>query len=311
LPISVLDAAPEALALLDEVGVATLEDALRLPRSGLARRVGQSLIDDLDRALGKLPDPRSFFSPPRVFRAAQALPAPASDAEMLVFAARRLLIELCGLLSATGSGAQRLAFTFTHHRREPTRLTLSLIAASRDADHLTTILRERLERTALPCPANAIDLESEMLLPLAPRNLSFLPDQAREGEAAAQLIERLRARLGEEAVLGLKRFPDHRPERAWRTCEPGSREKAAPAPKANRPLWLLERPQPLTEVGAVPCYGGRLALLAGPERIESGWWDGEHVARDYFVASSPAAALVWIYRERRAGGGWFLHGFFA
>ena len=54
-----------------------------------------------------------------------------------------------------------------------------------------------------------------------------------------------------------------------------------------------------------------MTLLAGPERIESGWWDGNDVARDYFVARNPAQSLLWIYRERREGGGWYLHGFFA
>ena len=162
---------------------------------------------------------------------------------MLLFAARRLLVELCGYLAATASGVQRLAFTFSHHGREPTRLTLSLVAATRDADHLTSVLRERLERTALPCPATAIALESELLLPLASRNLSLLPDAGQQEEAAAQLIERLRARLGEEAVLGLKRFPDHRPEYAWRTCEPGSKDAAAARAIAGRPLWLLNKPR--------------------------------------------------------------------
>jgi len=52
-------------------------------------------------------------------------------------------------------------------------------------------------------------------------------------------------------------------------------------------------------------------LLTGPERIESGWWDGHDVMRDYFVAANPSDALLWIYRERSEGARWFLHGFFA
>ena len=310
LPLEVMHAAPDALALLRNVGAKTVGDCLALPRDALARRLGQALLDDLDRALGKLSDPRLFFTPPTVFKAAQPLPAPAHEAEMLLFAARRLLVELCGYLAATASGAQALCFTFEHHAREPTRLTLKLVSPTRDADHLTNVLREKLERTALPCPATAIALESELLLPLASRNLSLLPDAGRQEEAAAQLIERLRARLGDEAVLGLKRFADHRPECAWRTCQPGSRDTTAAA-AASRPLWLLAHPRALTEVAAAPCYEGRLRLLAGPERIESGWWDGNDVMRDYFVASNPAEAMLWIYRERNRDGRWFLHGFFA
>ena len=80
---------------------------------------------------------------------------------------------------------------------------------------------------------------------------------------------------------------------------------------SSRPLWLLAHPRPLEEIAGAPCYDGRLSLLAGPERIESGWWDGNDVARDYFVASNPAEALLWIYRERGPRGRWYLHGFFA
>ena len=310
LPLAVMHASTEAFALLQNVGAKTVSDCLALPRDGVARRIGQALLDDLDRAFGKLPDPRPFFTPPTRFKATQPLPAPAQEAEMLLFAARRLLIELCGHLSATASGAQRLTFSFTHHGREPTRVTISLVSATRDADHLTSVLRERLERTALPCPATDIALESELLLPLASRNLSLLPDAGQEEEAAAHLIERLRARLGDEAVFGLERYADHRPECAWRTCEPGSKDTST-ASVAGRPLWLLAEPRALREDAAAPCYDGRLTLLAGPERIESGWWDGHDVTRDYFVACNPAEALLWIYRERDPGARWFLHGFFA
>ncbi|MDB5866401.1 MAG: repair nucleotidyltransferase [Betaproteobacteria bacterium] len=308
LALEVMDLPPEAFRLLQNVGATTVRDALALPRDGLARRVGPRFLDDLDRARGLLPDPRTFFTPPTVFKAAQPLPAPAQEAEMLLFAARRMLVELCGYLAATASGAQRLSFVFAHHGREPTRLTLSLVAATRDPDHLTNVLRERLERTQFPCPATAIALESELLLPLASRNLSLLPDAGHQEQAAAQLIERLRARLGEDAVLGLKRLPDHRPECAWRTCPPGSKDAAASA-AASRPLWLLAEPRALGE--DPPCYEGRLSLLAGPERIESGWWDGHDVMRDYFVACNPAEAMLWIYRERRTQSRWFLHGFFS
>ena len=113
-------------------------------------------------------------------------------------------------------------------------------------------------------------------------------------------------------MLGLKRFPDHRPERAVRRCPPAAHESGAPsAVVAGRPLWLLGEPRALAQTGEAPCYDGRLTLLAGPERIESGWWDGHDVARDYFVASNPSEALLWIYRERGGNARWFLHGFFA
>ncbi len=311
LPLTVLELAPESDMLLRDIGIATCGACLELPRAGLARRLGRELLERLDRALGDLPDPRPGYLPPTRFTAALQLPAPVEEAPALLFAARRLLAELCGLLAAIGQGAQCLRFRLAHAGRDDTGFDLSLAAATRDPDHLAAVLRERLERVALPAPATAIGLESLLLLPLAAASRSFLPDSREQSETAARLVERLRARLGEQALVGLATAADYRPEHAWRTAEPGaagSADEQAPLP---RPLWLLPVARPLREVAAVPQHDGPLTLLAGPERIESGWWDGADVARDYFVARDPAASLLWIYRERRENGGWYLHGFFA
>jgi protein ImuB len=53
-----------------------------------------------------------------------------------------------------------------------------------------------------------------------------------------------------------------------------------------------------------------LELLCGPERIETGWWDGREVTRDYFVARDAQGVRLWIYRERRAPKNWYVHGLF-
>jgi len=203
-----------------------------------------------------------------------------------------------------------MRFKLAHEGRDDTCFELNLATATRDVEHLAAILRERLERLALPSPAIAVALESGLLPPLASSNLSFLPDSRDEAETAARLIERLRARLGDEAVKGLAAVADHRPERAWRAAEPGCGTGSLRTP-LSRPLWLLQVPRPLAEIAALPHYEGPLTLIAGPERVEAGWWDGNDIARDYFVARNPALSLLWIYRERQTGGRWHLHGFFS
>lgn len=308
--------------LLDSFGTRTLGDCLQLPRDGLARRAGQHLLDQLDRALGTLPDPRLPFVAPQTYTAALPLPAPVGSADALLFAARRLLAELCGWLAATGHGVQRPRFEFIHEKQLVTVITLELASASRDLDHLTTLLRERLARSELPCAAIEITIASGKVVPLASRNLAFLPDSAGQAESTSRLVERLHARLGAHSICGLTPYADYRPERAWRACQPGAaaHEQAAssltPARPLIRPLWLLTTPRPLRETNAAPHdpqdgEGGALSLLAGPERIEAGWWDGQHVARDYFVARNQAQSLLWIYRERDVAARWYVHGFFS
>ncbi|TVQ87505.1 MAG: DNA polymerase Y family protein [Chromatiaceae bacterium] len=159
--------------------------------------------------------------------------------------------------------------------------------------------------------------------PAATAGLGLTADQ--------DLFDRLRARLGDAAVRGLQPVAEHRPERAWRWMSPGgdplrpgaagARAVALPAgspadivasglARAERPLWLLMAPLPLPQRDRRPWLDGPLVLAGGCERIETGWWDGQEVARDYYIATDARGERLWIYREMRPPRRWFLHGLF-
>jgi protein ImuB len=309
LPAEIFCRNDETRAALDAIGVRTLGELRALPRDGVARRFGQGLLDELDRGLGRLPDPRNFFVPPARFRAAIELPAEVTQAEALLFAARRLIVQLAGFLAARSSGVQRFVLRLGHRNRAATEITIGLVAPSRDAEHFMLLLRERLSGLALAEPVRELGLQADDMVPLAGNNLGLLLEQGKPPGDWGHLIERLRARLGAEAVRGIAGRAEHRPERAGAIADLGVKQMQLDF--GERPFWLLDRPKPLAEIDAVPHYDGRLELLVGPERIESGWWDDDEVARDYFVARTQNEALVWIYRERRGEGGWYLHGLFA
>jgi protein ImuB len=308
LPMAVLRCDGETLEALGAIGVRTLGELLALPRASLARRFGQGLLDHLDRALGRLPDPRNFFVPPARFGAAIELPFEVVQAEALLFAAKRLIVQLAGFLAARSGGAQRLVFRLKHRDRAATEVTIGLVAPSRDAEHFMLLARERFADLALGQSVREITLEVDDVLPLPGRSLGLLLEQGRPQGDWERLLERLRARLGAEAVRGIAARAEHRPEVASAAADLGTKQLQPEF--GERPIWLLDHPRPLEEIGARPHHEGPLELLAGPERIESGWWDGGDVARDYFIARMRNEALVWIYRER-GGGGWYLHGLFA
>jgi protein ImuB len=191
---------------------------------------------------------------------------------------------------------------------------IGLVAPSRAASHFTLLARERLGTMALAAPVRALALAADDIVPLNGEPLTLFADESGRPEDWQKLVERLRARLGTASVHGVCGAAEHRPEYASRACEPPlarGKETGEGSAVGLRPFWLLAAPRPIEEIGAVPHYGGPLQLVAGPERIESGWWDGNEVARDYFVAQTPEHGLVWIYRARSAAGGWFLHGLFA
>jgi len=309
LPAEVLSSNDEIRESLKAVGIRTLGELRALPREGLARRFGQLLLDDLDRASGRLPDPRNFFVPPEKFRAGIELPAEVTQAEALAFAARRLIVQLAGFLAARSGGVQRFALKLAHRDASPTEITVGLVAPSRDAEHFTLLLRERLGSLALRESARSIALETDEVVPLPGPNRPLLLEEGRPAGRWEPLVERLRARLGADSVHGLACRAEHRPERAVAVAEPGASQ--AKPDFRERPFWLLESPKPLREVGGVPHHEGPLEFIAGPERIESGWWDGGDVFRDYFIARAQDQSLVWIFCDRGLEGGWYLHGIFA
>jgi protein ImuB len=309
LPVGVLRRDDETLVALQAIGVRTVGELRALPRDGLARRFGQRLLDELDRGFGQLPDPRNFFVPPARFRATIELPAEVTQAEALLFAARRLTLQLAGFLAARSGGVQRFVLRLGHRDRAATEIAIGLVAPSRDAEHFTLLLRERLSSLTLAESVREIALEADEVVVLPGLNRPLLLEEVKPAGRWEHLVERLRARLGTEAVCGVAAQAEHRPERAGILADP--EEKQLQLEFGERPFWLLDQPRSLAEIGAVPQHEGPLELLAGPERIESGWWDGDDVARDYFVARTRNEALVWIYRERRGEGGWYLHGLFA
>jgi protein ImuB len=290
------------------MGLRVLGDLLRLPRDGLARRLGKDLLQDLDRALGRLPDPRTPFVPPACFHEQLALPAEVEEVEALLFAVQRLVSGLAGRLQGCGGGVQQLELRLMHRHQRVTSVSINLAAPARDGARMLALVRERLEHSSLVAPVLEVALLAERILPFAESNRDLFARRGEQEEDWTALLERLHARLGEEAVRGLYAVAEHRPERAWCDDVPG---QTRTVPRfAPRPIWLLPVPLPLEARGNRPHFHGALELEPGRERIESGWWDGNDVARDYFVARNPHGVRLWLFRELRGSRGWYLHGIF-
>lgn len=317
---------------LHGMGLRRLGELLRLPRPELGRRIGAAGLAHLERLLGERPDPRDLYRPPERFASKVEFDHAVEHLAGLQFALQRLTRELAAFVLGRDGGVQHYALAFLHEDHPPTRLEIGLRRPSRDAAELFAFARDRLERVALPGPATALHLLADALPPFVPEGRDLFASAPRGGLDLAGLEERLRARLGDDAVRGLVLHPDPRPEQAWRATvaapAPVATPSAAPsaAPPADappRPLWLLPAPIP---------FRGRIArVLAPPERIEGGWWDGGDVERDYVIAELDTGQRAWLFRAARAGAGagasagaastraagatgaegWMLHGWFA
>lgn len=294
---------------LTRFGLRRLAEVRRLTFSGLARRIGKPAATMIARAYGEVPDPRLDFVFPLRFEQDIELPAMVENAPALLFAARRLTGALAGWLNVRQAGLRECRLDLVH-RQGATPMPLRFAEATRDGQRFERVLRERLERLQLTAPVERLRLVVESVESLAGSS-GGLFDEGGAKEGMAALVERLRARLGEERVFGVVPVAEHRPECATRQAPVGNSIPAATPP---RPFWLLAQPESLAEIAGRPHRHGPLRLLAGPERIESGWWDQQEsvgdVRRDYFIALTQDQRWAWVFRELKSPGGWFLHGWF-
>jgi protein ImuB len=318
----------ETLARLARTGVRTVGAALRLPRAGFARRFGAAQLAMLDRLIGRVPDVRAAFHAREHFRRRREFDCELTDHHLLLATLAPLFAALGAFLTARQCGVLAVECLLVHRQRQVTRCVLSLAAPCADGQRLAILCGERLNALPLPAPVRACELRADALARHVPDSHCLWQPGEHGGDAGAVtdgLIERLRARLGPEAVHGLALREGHRPEGAWAVTGP---PLAAARPRAGgrtgdaacganacnvasrRPLWILPAPQPLAAENGLPHRHGPLRLVSEPERIETGWWEDAEVARDYYTAVDIHGVRLWVFRERVAPHGWFLHGVF-
>jgi protein ImuB len=297
LPLGGLEWPAEISDALQGVGVERIGALQALPREQLARRFGPDTIDRLERLMGERPDPRPVFQPPATFRRKLELLYETDSGETLLFPLRRLCIECEGYLRARCAGVSQLTI-YLETRAALIPLKLGFAAPEYRAKRFVELIRERLLRVQLDAPVHAIQLHASRLTACEQAQAELFSARAQIDTHWRELLEGLSARLGEDTVRGLGLAADHRPEARWRWCVPGERTQVVDG--LPRPLWLLETPR---------CIARFDRLLAGPERIESGWWDGQDVHRDYYLAQCQGARL-WVFRDRNDGR-WYLHGVWA
>jgi protein ImuB len=100
LPVAALRLDPEAVHMLERLGLERIESLYPLPRQALVARFGAALTRRLDQALGLIDEPISPRPPPAAHRAQLVFAEPIARAEALEPVTRRLLAELCGGLAA-------------------------------------------------------------------------------------------------------------------------------------------------------------------------------------------------------------------
>lgn len=295
------------ITALHGMGLRRLGELLRLPRAELARRIGPAALAHLDRMRGLAAHLMPRWQPATRFLRRIEFEAAVESTTALAFALQRLVRELSLFLLARDGGVQHFVLEIGHARDARTCIEVGLLTPQRDAASLFELARARLQPLTLPAPAHWLALRAEQLPALVPLHRGLFEAQPQGALDWQALLERLRARLGDAALHGLACLADHRPARAWQGCAvevaTPTRERPPAIASTTRPFWLLRRPLALRHAP--------LRILAGPERIETGWWDGHDQRRDYYIVELRHGQRAWAFVEAGTQSSWTLHGWFA
>ena len=300
LPAHLLMMPSNTLDAFNDVGWQYIGEVLNAPRDQLARRFGPNVTQYLQRLLGEAADPREPYRAPATYRRCLELSFAVNAVEPLLFPLRRMLSELQGYLRGRDVALQDLQLSLVHEKHSeatsPTILRLHTTQPQRDAQALWLLLREMLEHTTLP--AATVELIITVKKFVAPDNtqLDFFDNKARREHSWSNLLDKLRARLGTQAIKHLGLQDDHLPEKAWCVIGEGNQDKTTSPVSAQRPLWLMQ-PQLLHSLPD---------LIGKPERIECNWWIND-TQRDYYIAETSEGSRWWLYRDVQSSQ-WYLHG---
>jgi protein ImuB len=302
LPPSLLNISAEAIAKCSILGIRTIEQLVYLPRGALAARLGAVALLQLDRALGRAPDPlvpvRGIELP-----SAEIEPlAPIEQFEMVQIAMGRMAQEVAAKLERQHLGARSIECELQRVDGRRDTLAITLSEPRRDAEWLDLLLRTRLERTTASgagiCRFSLRVTDAELL---HGAQATFVDAGRSSGrEEFRSLLDRLLSRLGDERVRVSALQNDIRPHRAWvwRRAPLG----AAPVPEgpdaagtrrfARRPLRMYTKPKRIElrfdGGGTSGNYleGGRNYTFSGadgPEAICYGWWDACSESKHYWI----------------------------
>lgn len=301
---------------LNRVGINIVEELLKLPLQEVARRFDIDLVNYVGRLNGQFKHPIDFYHPPESFQQYLEL---LFDIENILFIEKPLL-KLLNQLECFLKLRDRVAFelTLTLHLRDKDDHHVSFYSAQGDYlaskwANLTHLTLESLKSTA-PVQGLTLSLTRHGEPQMAYHDLF---DGNTGTLAALDLLSLLQAKLGQACIQTPKIQQDPRPEKANRYSLPtlshtvkkgrDPQELDQQATTTNninqqrlRPSILLPEPEALTE---------NVTLSQGPERIVSGWWDGEKIIRDYFIAHSENGRWLWVFRTPDKQ--WFLHGLFS
>ena len=332
LPIEALRVAPETCELLHQLGVREIGQLLQLPRHSLLARFGDQLLRRLDQATGNLAEAIQADHAPPTWELSQPLEYPTARRATVELLLSQLIDELCRGLQLQDTGVIQLECRFALTSGSHFAMHLGLFRPTVTAAHLRELIRTQLEHRVLPSPVQNVTVRAALTAPLDHQQQRLLDDGpvGPPQQALTRLIDRLSSRLGPPAVVAPRLLSEPQIENSFHyvplTGQRPAAVRSSPAAVARhqaasgqRPLQWEPAGVPLRVMALAPdgpplsfCYRNRRHRILchwGPERIETGWWRGPLIRRDYYRVEDQHGSRFWLFRDLETRK-WFLQGSF-
>lgn len=344
IPIAALRLVPETVQTLQRLGIRMIGQLEQLPRAGMATRLGQTLLDRWDQAIGVKSEPLIALHTLPEWQLDQTLEYPTEHRATIAELVRRLSNDLARRLAARGEGAMRIVCRLDQVESSPLIMQLSLFRPTADAEHLQTLLVGQLEQQLGSHSSAAVwrlSIQATLTSPLVWHQTDLFDGDAIENRhQLARLVDNLSNRLGRKQVLRARVEREPQPENAC-SLQPMTgrrpdgveqatvkklssrlaRHRAEPTvdDPMRRPTRLLSPAKAIEVIRLAPeglpahfkVHQQPYTVIQywGPERLESGWWRGPNVRREYFRVETEQGAWWWIYRDMQTNE-FYLHGVF-
>ncbi len=299
IPLTLTDLSTVTIDKLQRVGVSTLQQLLELPLQDIARRFDIDLVNYVGRLTGQFKHPVDLYHPSESFLVYLELLFELENVQWVEKPLMKLLRQLETFLKLRDKVAFELRLTL--HQRDKQEQHLQLTSAQGDYLSQRWLQLASLNLESLTLNGPVIGLTLQVIRQGEPVSSTCDLFAGQKGQMnPLELLSLLQAKLGKQSVLKPDIVCDPRPEKACQyrpADEPDVTINSIP--QLLRPAMQLPTPIPLQE---------QVALVHGPERIVSGWWDGDEIMRDYYIAHTRQGRWLWVFRDQHKH--WFLHGYF-
>lgn len=332
LPVAALRLEADVVQQLTRLGLRTIGDVLGQPRAGLARRFGKGLVLRLDQAVGAAPEPVSPARPPDHFAVRMTLPEPIGLEQDFLAGLDRLLPRICAALKARGRGARRVSLQAYRTDHQIEAVTVGLARPADTPERIRPLLAMKLGEIDVGFGVDMLRVEVLHSEPVYEAQAvghlqagQAVADRLAKGTALDDLLGKLGARVGLDAITRVHPADSHIPEKEHKILAAAWSEPAsAPWPKGPARPMLMWSPEPVhaPDTSAVPetfRWRGqthRTVRARGPERISPEWWLDDPAwrsgVRDYWTVDTEAGRRLWLFYAHGASmsSGWFCHGDF-